>query len=332
MRVGRNPAKTTAEGNTPVEPPPPVSVGLLIHVPFEAGYHAEQRAVIELAIRSARTMTDVDHHLLVVDNGSSPEVRDWLVAAAADGHIDQLVRNERNLGKVTAVSQILLGAPGPDVVYADGDLRFLPGWLERLLEVRDAFPEAGIIGGAPSPECGDEINGPLPDGVEWERGMLLDAGEVRTFFRDRGFSGDSLDRRVAAVHPEDLRFRRNSVEAYAGAAHCMFLATAAVRAGLAFHCGTEALSGDEDKAFDAALNEAGYLRLSTATAGYRHVGNRLDEEDTRVLAELSGRPAKAPAGMGSPSRFWQRDLVKRQVRRTHEVSFRILTTGSPRRA
>ena len=152
-----------AQGGGELTPPPPVSVGLLTHAPFLAGYHSDQLDVIRLAITSAKVNAGRPVHLVVADNGSCAEVREWLVSALDEGLIDQLVLNARNLGKVTALSQILLGSPGPDVVYSDGDLYFVPGWLEPMLAVRDAFPEAGIIGGAPAlpGNVADEILRPV---------------------------------------------------------------------------------------------------------------------------------------------------------------------------
>src|SRR4051794_17030431 len=97
MRRGRNPTKTTDLGSHAVEVPPPISVALLTHVPYLAGFHADQLDVIRLAVLSARAHAGRPIHLVVVDNGSCPEVVDWLNAAVEQGHLDQLVRNRRNL-------------------------------------------------------------------------------------------------------------------------------------------------------------------------------------------------------------------------------------------
>ncbi len=331
MRVGRNPAKTTGEGAVEVVAPPPVSVGLLTHAPYLAGYHSEQLEVIQLAVLSARHHAGRPIHLVVVDNASCPEVRAWLLEALAAGHIDQLVLNGRNLGKVTAMSQILHGSPGPDVVFSDGDLRFHDGWLDAVLAVRAAFPEAGIIGAAPHPpDVGAVEPGEAPPGVDFERGRFISEEDLRAFLHDTGYEAQALEERLQLLAAEEVvRIRRDDVEALVGASHCQFLLTAEARAGLVARVGNEALSAAEDRAYDRALDDLGFLRLSTTSWHYRHVGNRLAVEDRHELERLLGVGVPGPRGGGASSAFWKRSMVRRAMRAVHHTTFRLLYEPVP---
>jgi len=338
MRTGRNPTKqVTNRAGVEVVVPPPVSVGLLTHVPFLAGYHAEQLDVIRLAVVSARQRAGRPIHLLVVDNGSCEPVVEWLMSALDEGIVDQLVLNRRNLGKVTALSQILLGAPGPDVVYADGDLLFLPGWLDAMLQVRDAFPEAGVIGGSPMLLGNTVVDGvaapvalpDLPDDVVVERGRFVADSDVRRSLEDTGWKGDDLERRVAEITAvDDVRLRRGDATALLESSHCQFLLTGPARAALEPRVGTQALSSEEDVAFDDALRRLGFLRVSVPSSGYRHLGNRLTADDRAALAELSAAPVTKGRRQLTSS-VWGLMPVRRMARRLHHWTFEILYESDP---
>lgn len=337
MRVGSNPSKAlSATPGRELDALPEVSVGLLTHAPFLAGYHAEQFDVIRLAVLSAKLRAGQPIHLVVVDNGSCAEVRDWLVSAAADGIIDQLVLNTRNVGKVTAQSQILLGSPGPTVVYADGDLRFHDNWLAPMLAVARAFPEAGIVGGCPVlPGIGDSHGapddlGPLAEHTEVEHGRFISPEFARQWLADTGYD-DDLDERVADVTSTDVvRLTRDGVSALWGAPHCQFLVAPALRSRLLPTVGRHGLSADEDRAVDDGLAALGAVRLSSADAVFRHVGNRLDDDDRAVLAELSCQPVAAPTSSDeTTSWIWSLGPARRAVRAVHHWSFGIINDRTP---
>jgi len=349
VRVGRNPAKQTATSKVEVAVPAPISVGLLTHAPFLSGYHAQALDVIRLAVLSAKRNAGRPIHLLVVDNGSCDEVRDWLVDALRDGHIDQLVLNRANHGKVTAVSQILLGAPGPDVVYSDGDLYFEPGWLDPMLAVRDAFPEAGVIGGAPTlagnsgraeRSEGRTLREPPAD-TEVETGRFVPESYVRRWLAETGFEGDALEERLAEVTSvEDTRLRRGEVSAMWDSPHCQFMVTSTARAKLEPRVGAHALNSMETHGFDHTLDALGMLRLSVVEPVYRHVGNRLGDEDRAALDRLAAtngtRPGAGANGADAAgertlrSSFWGLTPVRRAARRLHHWTFRILYESEPR--
>ncbi|MCU1369872.1 MAG: hypothetical protein JWO77_1066 [Ilumatobacteraceae bacterium] len=324
MRAGRNPTKTTELGAHSVDPPPPISVALLTHVPYLAGFHADQLDVIRLAVLSARHHAGRPVHLVVVDNGSCQEVVDWLTGALERGDIDQLVRNRRNLGKVTALSQALLGSPGPDVVFADGDLRFTPGWLDALLEIRDAFPTAGLIGGRPLAFEIQQEPVPAPPGGTATQGRFIATETLREQLTDTGVTGGELETRLAGMAEiEQTLLERDGVQALAGAYHCQFLLTAAARARLQPLVGSEALSATEDESFDAAVDALGLLRLSTTGSHYRHVGNRMSDDDRAELARL-GEQATSRAARPLHSPNWRRFAIRRLAFHVHNITFRIL--------
>lgn len=338
MRVGRNPTKSNDRKPVEVELPPPVSVGLLTHVPYVAGYHADQLDVVRLAVLSARANAGMPIHLMVVDNGSGPELTDWLVSALKDGTIDQLVLNRRNLGKLTALSQIVLGAPGPDVVYSDGDLYFQPNWLEPMLSIARGIPNVGVVGGAPAlpqvhsgdPEVAANPReygaiADLPDGVTSEVGKFLDATYLREFLADTGYENEGLEERLELLLNEDVvRLRNGNVSAINGAGHAHFLITAEARRRMEPQLGTKALNSTETHSYDRATESTGLLRVSVEMPVFAHLGNRLSPAQRSKLEQLSGEPAVSRDRRPMKSRLLTKTPVRRTLRRVHDWSFRAL--------
>lgn len=339
MRVGRNPAKKIDKAPVAVEPPPPVSVGLLTHVPYVAGFHAEQLDVVKLTVLSARANAGMPIHLMVVDNGSGPELTEWLVGALKDGTIDQLVLNRRNLGKLTALSQIVLGAPGPDVVYSDGDLYFLPNWLEPMLRIARGIPHVGVVGGAPAIPS---VHGGLPGGYEpgqeaatgdvhmhedtlVEHGQFLPEDYIRESLADTGFDDDEIEARLESVRKQSvMRLRHGDVSAIFGARHAHFLITSEARGLMQPMVGSQALNPAETHSYDRATERTGLLRVSVEEPVFRHIGNRLEPSQRETLQKLSGQGDTHRERKPVKLEILNRTRVRKVIRKIHDWSFRAL--------
>ena len=131
MRIGQNPAKAVKQ----VEQPERITVAVLNFIPFLSGFYAEGLDVLKVCLESARTDPGAEMDLLVFDNGSCEEARQYLLDEHTAGRIQYLLLSEKNLGKGGAWNMILAGAPGEIVAYADSDVQFSPGWLARSLEL-----------------------------------------------------------------------------------------------------------------------------------------------------------------------------------------------------
>jgi len=84
--------------------------------------------------------------LILVDDGSGEECRDYL-AAFAKAHTNCLiVRNEQPTGYTRAANRGLSHSTAPWVVLLNSDTVVTPLWLERLLECAGTDPRIGIVG------------------------------------------------------------------------------------------------------------------------------------------------------------------------------------------
>jgi GT2 family glycosyltransferase len=99
------------------------------------------------SVASVRRHTRFPHLLVVVDNGSAPEVVEWLKQARRSGDIDILLLNDRNLGVAAAANQGWRACETAYYLKLDSDIVIeKDGWLEALVETADAVQDAGMVG------------------------------------------------------------------------------------------------------------------------------------------------------------------------------------------
>ncbi len=90
-------------------------------------------------VESVRAHTDVEHELILVDNGSDPETAAYLDAAA-----DVVVRNPENRGFAIAMNQGLERTRGSCVAFCNNDTVLPERWASRLVHHLER-DRAGIV-------------------------------------------------------------------------------------------------------------------------------------------------------------------------------------------
>ncbi len=300
MRKGQNPAKFAKT----VAKPERITVAVLNYIPFLSGFYAEGLDVLKVSLQSMRVDPGLPFDLMVFDNGSCPEVRDWLISEKEAGGIQYLILSEKNLGKGGAWNIILAGAPGEIIAYSDSDILYYPGWLARSVELLETFPNVGMVTARPFRTNPDyhtatrawaQANATLQEGqfIPWEtfwefnRSLGQDEAENRKVYAETkdwkitlpvgGRVGGVLDTSLTNTVQDDsplAQSRRTETTAYAGASHWQFVA---YKARLA-----EFLPFDMDKPMgqvkqlDQRMNAAGYLRLMVSDPLVMNLSNTTD--------------------------------------------------------
>lgn len=142
-RFGINPSR----GKTLDFEAPRVTVAVLTFVPNLSGYFQHRLEVSKLALQSILKNTEGAYELLVFDNGSCPELVQYLKQLHAEGQIDTLVLSRHNIGKLNALWRIGQLAMGELIAYTDDDVYHMPGWLEKHIEILDTYPNVGAVTG-----------------------------------------------------------------------------------------------------------------------------------------------------------------------------------------
>ncbi|NOT04569.1 MAG: glycosyltransferase family 2 protein [Anaerolineales bacterium] len=270
MRKGQNPAKFVKD----VARPERVTVALLNYIPFLSGFYAETLDVLKVSLESMRKDAGLPFDLMVFDNGSCPEVREYLVKEKEEGRIQYLILSEKNMGKGGAWNVMLTGAPGEIIAYTDADVLFSPNWLSRSVELLETFPNVGMVTARPyrtSPELYSST-------LEWaKKNATLDEGQFIPWetFLEFNLSLGQTEEENKKVYAEtsDWRIVYKDVTALAGASHWQFTAYKSTLG--------QFLPFDMDKPMgqvrqlDKRMNDAGLLRLMVSDPLAMNMSNTL---------------------------------------------------------
>lgn len=299
MRIGQNPVKIA---RPPVPQPKEVTVVVVSFIPYLSGYFEHSLEVLQISLGSLWANTRVPFDLLVFDNASCPEVRDYLLKEHQAGRIQYLVLSEKNVGIPGARNFAFQAAPGKYIAYADYDIYFYPGWLEAHLEVLRTYPKVGMVTGTPIRPPVEISSSTLawaesnPE-VKISRGVLQAWEDYRAHVLSLGFS----EEKAKQTYPEgeDILLEYRGLETFAGAAHFQFVAPKAVlQEVLPFPM---SIAMGDARILDIRINEKGYLRLCLRRRYVEHMGNVPSPE---ILARAGRLTAPRAAARRGRSRRW----------------------------
>lgn len=288
-RIGMNPSRGVKLDFTPAR----TTVAVLVYVPHQAGYFQNRMDVTKMTLRSILANTEEPYDLLVFDNGSSPEMVNYLQELYQNGSIDYLLLSERNIGKLNALNMIFNIAPGEIVAYSDDDVLHLPGWLGKHLEIIDTFPDVGAVTGfyirqrvAMSSESTLQFAN-QPD-VEAERGLLMPRKWEEEYLINTGRTWERYEEEVRGI--EDIIVKYKGLEAWVSAHHFQMVCPKAVvkevLADMLPDGWSDQVMGRMVE-LDDRMDDKGYLRFCTREQTMRLMGNAISEEVLDLAKEFN---------------------------------------------
>ena len=292
MRVGQNPAKFVKD----VSQPEKITVAVLNYIPFLSGFYAEMLDVLKACLGSLWENTDLPFDLLVFDNASCPEVRQYLLDQHEAGKIQHLMLSEKNLGKGGAWNMILAGAPGEVIAYTDNDCYFHKGWLGTSMKLLETFPKVGMVTARPfrtKPEYYTATEAWGEREAQVERGQLIPFEVFREFDLSLGQSEEEI--RAHYDSSQDVRLTYQGVQAIAGASHWQFLARKDVLAEFLPFSMSRPMG--QVKQLDERMNAAGYLRLMPVEPLAMNMSNTLRNMPGMVSATAARAVRSRRAGI-----------------------------------
>jgi hypothetical protein len=287
-----------SRGKTVDFQPARTTVAVLVYAPHQAGYFKDRLEATRLTIESILKNTREPFDLLVFDNGSCPEMVQYLQSLYEDGKIDFLILSKHNIGKLNALNVIFNTAPGEIVAYTDDDVFHLPGWLRTHLEIIDTFPNVGAVTGfyikqrvAMSSES--TLAFVNQAGMDTVKGQMIPRKWEQEYLVNTGRTWERYESEVAGI--EDIIVNIGGVEAWVSAHHFQMVCPKAVVQEVL----TEMLpNGWSDQLMgrmvelDDRMDAKGYLRFCTKEQSVRLIGNAVSEE-VADLAREAGIPAEA---------------------------------------
>lgn len=277
MRVGVNPLRNSA---APVKAPGVVAA-VITHLPELTGYHKERLAIVKACLNSMRDNAGMRCSILVWDNGSCGELREWLIRSF---HAQYLMWAP-NAGKGAAKSAILRMFPAETLVsISDDDMLFFPGWLYEQVKLARAFPNVGAVTGYPCRSMMQHNKATLAwakeAGCRVETGRFIPEEWEVEYAESLGMNVESF--LEENQKKEETRIEYQGMLAYAGAHHCQALYPAGRVAPLARWDG---MASGGELPWDEAIDQAGLLRLATMDRLCTHMGNKIDP---KLEADLKG--------------------------------------------
>ncbi|MCF7907840.1 MAG: glycosyltransferase family 2 protein [Candidatus Omnitrophica bacterium] len=97
-------------------------------------------------IESVLSQTEYPFHLIVIDNGSDSETKEYLFKLAQQRKNEiTLIRNENNLGFIKATNQGIRASKAPYLCLLNNDTIVTKGWLREMVKLATSREDIGIV-------------------------------------------------------------------------------------------------------------------------------------------------------------------------------------------
>ena len=134
LQTSRQPAATSVDG--------PFSCDVSIIIPSFNNVQHVRRCLESIH----RNTADVSFELVIVDNASNAETRDYLTGAARTDPRLHLINNAVNLGFARRAIKAVGPAHGQHLLFLNNDTEVQPGWLRALVDTMEKDAKVGAVG------------------------------------------------------------------------------------------------------------------------------------------------------------------------------------------
>ena len=140
---------------------------------------------VQVCLASLQEHTLPPYHLILVDDGSDPLTRDFLIHFTRTNPGVTRLRNETPQGYTRAANQGLAQTTADYIVLLNSDTLVTPGWLDRLVACAESDSHIGLVG-------------PLSNTASWQSIPEVDqAGDWAVNLLPRGVTVEEMARLVA---------------------------------------------------------------------------------------------------------------------------------------
>lgn len=279
MRQGINPLRD-ATIDRPLPPDVPV-VAVITHLPSLDGYHKDRFEIVKAAVRSAYKSDGHKAFFVIWDNGSCPDLLNWLFSNA---RADQYFYS-KNIGKQNAINALYGMFSGSIVAISDDDILHYPGWLAKQLEILNAYPNAGLVSGCTTRHY-TKYNHLY--GYKWIVKKKIKSRFIETPIEWDFQHAESIGKTASFGqyihdHATTVEINYNGTKAVIGGNHCQFVGYADTLRP--FLPRTNRYM-EPLYPFDRRVDDAHLLRLLTPERMTRHLGNVLTDADREEIERV----------------------------------------------
>lgn len=288
-RTMHNPFRYVQATSEPKE----TTVVVVTHIPTNVGYFDQRFDILKLCLNSIFAHTDCAYDLVVVDNGSIPEVVNYLLSLKEENKTQHLILNSQNLGIGAAWKMGFGFAQGKYIAYTIDDVYFYPNWLSQYLEIFKTFPKVGIVSG--NMIDGDELHNSVLKVVK-EENIKISPFKIPIEWTQKHIESLGGDLKNYLNLPsvkncKNYLLEKDEVKAFSGAnGYAGVFPKEILRIVPPFP--TDKLIGTPDYYFHKSVDDAGFMRLRTFNKCEEHIGNKLNEKWLRKSEELGLKVSK----------------------------------------
>ncbi|WP_417557633.1 hypothetical protein [Mesoflavibacter zeaxanthinifaciens] len=259
---------------------------LPLYIPNETDYYTSAFEVFEMCITSLSTTSTYPYLLTVIADGCCTSVTKKLYDLHTNKIIDELIIENRNIGKLNAILKGLRTVTEPFVTIADADILFLNNWDVEVFKVFKMFKKAAVV--SPIPIFRNQLSYTANIWLDYLFSSKLKFRSVKNpealeqFAKSIGWS--SLENRFKNVI---VTLKEDDVITVISATHCVATYKTSYLRDLPKMSSMYKLGGDSERKY---LDEPPYIkdgyRLSTYDNYAYHLGNSVEDWQRKVYTSL----------------------------------------------
>jgi len=165
---------------------------------------------VKHCLESVVRFTRMPYSLVLVDDGSNEETREYL-ASFADSHHAALIRNEQARGYTFAANQGLGQSRGDYVVLLNSDTVVTPDWLDRMVACGESDSRIGMVGPLSNAASWQSIPEIMSNG-DWAENRLPEGWTVSDMGRLVAQYSARLYQRIPFLNGFCLMIKRRLIE------------------------------------------------------------------------------------------------------------------------
>jgi hypothetical protein len=145
MRKGWNPQKDAKLIDLKIRH----KIIIVVFIPESDEYYSKVFDVFKTCLNSLQSTINNHAQIMVVNNGSSKKVFDFINSQLEKKLIDSAIHHKENIGKMDALIGAARSAREELITITDTDILFTTGWQEAVEGIFDNFPKAGSVSPIP---------------------------------------------------------------------------------------------------------------------------------------------------------------------------------------
>ena len=285
-RIGQNPFKWIEIGDIPKK----ITIVTVVYLPELSGFWKKNLDVLRKFFNSLSTNTIPEFDLMVLDNGSCKDVKQFLQKKQSEDKIQFLSFSAYNLRKLGAMNYLFASAPGEIISFVDSDVYFFKGWLNESIKILDEFPKTGMVSALPTIDKTKDFYDSTYKAIEKHNNIHIQRGNdlipsnyINAHRQSIGKTDFEYSKGI--MDRMDVKISRNGINAFVCAQDFQFTTRKSIInkvLPLEVRNNNEYYDPIYSPIFEAKVDELGYWRLSTEKYLIHHMGNDLTEFEKEI--------------------------------------------------